>query len=536
MSSALKSSFNNILLADQVALLYRAASFSNLFTLIIAGVFLTIQAPYLSPLQMLLWAGYTLFAISFRQLVTISYRRDKAKHLRAAVWRSRYLVCVALIAGIWGSAGLFITPDVSVANQVYTTFIVGGMVAGAITTLSAVLPAYILFALLSLAPLATHMLLHPDRIHIGIAVTIILYLAFLIVSARQMHRTITASLSLRYTRESEENLRQMANNSTDGILVLQDNDIVFMNNSLAEMADEATLERIITLPIANAGQRHFDLDIDDEDRPPLHWQVRCADTHWHGKPAALYTVRDVSAELVAKQAEQVSRAKSEFMSRMSHELRTPMNAILGFAQIMEIPASGELNEIQAKCVREIINSGHHLLDLITDLLDMSKIEANKIPVSLEDVDVGQCLQSVLAMFKDIPAERLQVDNRCNGHEPLMVRADPVRLRQVLTNLLSNADKYNSARGRITVTLDCDKEWLRIAIRDQGTGIDAATRQVLFKPFERGSAERTTIAGTGIGLYISRRLVELMGGEIGVDSNPGEGSSFWFTLPLTVGNT
>ncbi len=239
------------------------------------------------------------------------------------------------------------------------------------------------------------------------------------------------------------------------------------------------------------------------------------------RTAALSAARD--------EAESANRAKSEFLSRMSHELRTPMNAILGFGQLLEIDAqAGESTRSRA---REILTAGRHLLQLIDEVLDLSRIEGGRLEISLEDVALAPLLPEAASLVRAQAAARglnLEVDIRLAAAG--VVRADRTRLRQVLLNLLSNAIKYNRPGGGVRLRARPEGDGWRIEVEDDGAGLDGAQCARLFRPFERLDAARAGIEGTGIGLALSRHLVELMGGQIGVQSRPGQGSCFWVALP------
>jgi PAS domain S-box-containing protein len=236
-------------------------------------------------------------------------------------------------------------------------------------------------------------------------------------------------------------------------------------------------------------------------------------------------------------AEAASRAKSEFLSRMSHELRTPMNAILGFAQLLSMSQKDPLSVVQKERVKQIVKGGEHLLDLINEILDISRIEAGRVQISLEPVSIRASIQEALDLTAPLANQRsiqfqLSLDRDANPY----VMADRQRLKQILLNLLSNAVKYNRAGGLVAILCEpapsdgaARSAW-RISVTDTGPGISPEDVPHLFVPFERLAADQSNVEGSGLGLALARRLVELMKGQIGVESVIGQGSTFWIELP------
>jgi signal transduction histidine kinase len=238
-------------------------------------------------------------------------------------------------------------------------------------------------------------------------------------------------------------------------------------------------------------------------------------------------IQDKSQQLAA-----ASRHKSEFLANMSHELRTPLNAIIGFSDVLAQRMFGEINPKQGEYVDDIRSSGQHLLSLINDILDLSKVEAGRMELELSRFSLSEALQAVVLMVRERAAGRGIALTSDIGPDIDLVEADERKIKQVVLNLLTNAVKFTPANGRVELSATHGRDGVVVAIRDTGVGIAPADQARVFEEFAQARSGATREQeGTGLGLTLSRKFVELHGGRIWVESEVGKGSTFRFTLPL-----
>ena len=311
--------------------------------------------------------------------------------------------------------------------------------------------------------------------------------------------------------------------ATDWEGLIDPQDLAAAADGLRALPDHGVLDNVVRFRHADGSQRWIEAVVRVEpDEEGRRFLVGCF----------LDVSRTVELQAGLRQATKVatgaSEAKSKFLSRMSHELRTPLNAILGFSELLELDG---VRDDQTESLVQIQKAGRHLLDLINEVLDISRIEGEGVQLVVEPVSVADVLRDSVELLRPFAAARgVEVDLRIGDDGGVAVAADGQRLRQVLLNLLSNAAKYNRRGGTIVVKSVTGTTAIRLVVADSGRGIPSDKLHRLFQPFDRLGAESTGEEGSGLGLALSKRLVEAMGGTLGFSTRDGSGSVFWVELP------
>lgn len=368
-------------------------------------------------------------------------------------------------------------------------------------------------------------------------------------------------------QESEERYRTLVEWSPEPVVVKRAGKILYVNPSAINLfgatnaadlvgKDFLTLvhqehhQRILireeSILLTNRGTQMVHEKLLKIDGTPIDVESQSTLIMYDGEPAIHSSLRDITERMALNKilveknielqksksfAEKANNAKSDFISGMSHDLRTPLNAILGFAQLIDT-GSQALTPSQKRSIDQILKAGWYLLDLINDILDLSLIDSGKLSLTLSPISLIEVIQECGCMVESQADKHGITLSLIPPEQPLTVKADAMRLRQILNNLLSNAIKYNRQGGSVTV--DCAQrggDCVRISVRDTGEGLSRDQISELFQPFHRIGKKTSIEQGTGIGLVVCKRLVESMSGAIGVESTVGTGSVFWFELKL-----
>jgi PAS domain S-box-containing protein len=562
---------------EQVRLLYRGLRTALAGRLLVGLVFVAALWGAAPTPALLGWSAALVALTACYAAVMVAYGRRRAED-RIGSWSRAHLAGAIASGLLWGLGGWLFLPAASVELQAFVVVLYAGVTAGSLASHTASLGATLGFIYPAAVPVTLRLLVSDSPLLRALSLLVVLFLVLLTVGARRINASILGHLRLRAESdrreaalaESERRYRTLFEFSEDPMWLIVGQRFVMANAAAARCLGYGSPEELVDLhpselsperqPDGESSREKADLNIQralERGYQRFEWQHRRSSGEVfpvevtltripHRGGQALFCVwRDVTerkrVERALVQAREealaASRAKSEFLATMSHEIRTPMNSVLGMAELL---AEADLNGEEREHAEAIHGSARALLAVIDDILDFSKIEAGRLELREGPFDARRCLGDVRRVF-EVPARRkgLRIVLECEGVPAMPMVGDEGRLRQVLVNLVGNAVKFTHegevrVRAQVAPAGPPDRGWLHVEISDTGIGMDEATLRRIFEPFLQGDGSTTRrFGGTGLGLSITRRLIEAMGGGIGVESVPGKGSVFGFEIPLAL---
>ena len=547
---------NLAVLAEQTSLIYASAIKGLFATVINALILVVVLWPVISHNILLIWLVSILFISSVRSFFIYQYKTLSPSMNEAHFWMRRFLVGSIAASVIWGASSIWLFPSQDLARQVFLAFVLGGMAAGAITSLSYNKVAIYTFLSFTLIPLLVRFFHSGIDLSFAMGTMMALYFVVLFQSAKEIYIRNNENINMRISNieqqrslnESEHRYETLLDTATDAFILHDSHGKIINVNNQACKSLGYTKDELINLSVS-------DIDVDVKTgKLKEPWNkikkgenIRIESTHYR-KDGTTFPVEvavgninmghktlfSVLARDITER-KRIEKMKNEFVSTVSHELRTPLTSIVGSLGLMKGGALGELTPQGQEILTIAENNTKRLLGLVNDILHIQKIESGELDMVFEKVKVMPFLkQSIDDNYAY--AEKFGVKIILNPIEDVLyVNANKNRLMQVMANLLSNAAKFSHENGIVEVSVARRKNnIIRVSVADHGNGIAEKFYTTIFDKFtQEDSSDTRSKGGTGLGLNISKAIIEKHGGKIGFKSKVGEGATFYFDLPEFV---
>lgn len=542
--------------AKQVSQLYSAITFALVAALVNALLLVLVLSPVIDQVVLLIW--FSIFTLIFIARGITAYKYKFAKHSSedSPLWYQRYLIGSILSAIVWGSASIWLFPPDDLVHQVFLAFVLGGISAGAITSMSYTKATVYSFILLTLSPIVIRFYFSDLDLSLIMGFLLTLYLLMLLISAKRAYTLNELSISLQFEsidqknalQDNEDRYKILLETATDAFYLHdQEGHIIDVNNqsslSLGYSHDELLTMSVGDIdvgPKTNVLKENWEklsngekIQIESihrrKDGSTFPVEANIGLIQINNKNLLSVLVRDIT------ERKRIDKLKNEFISTVSHELRTPLTSIKGALGLINGGVLGELPEKTAEILKIAGNNTERLLLIINDILDIQKYESGQFVLNTAPVDVMTLINQSIeenAAYGDAYNVKFVVTNELHG---VKINADKNRLLQVMANLLSNAAKFSHKNQKVEITLNnTSVNTVRISVKDFGQGIPEAFKSKVFERFTQfDSSDTRSKGGTGLGLSITKVIVEKHGGKIDFISEEGEGTTFYIEIPIFI---
>lgn len=554
---------DSAILAEQTSQIYASVNTAIIATFINSIILAIVLWPVIEHHIIIIWLSSLILLSLVRGISAYRYKILSPSTDKAELWCQRFLIGSVLASIIWGSSSIWLFPTEDLARQVFLAFVLGGMAAGAVTSLSTIKLAVYIYLGFTLIPLLIRFFYSGTELSIAMGTMVLLYFIVLFQSANRNHNSSKQNICMRIEnikqaeelKESENRYKTLLDTATDAFFLHDVNGKFHDVNQQACHSLGYTHDELLKMSVQ---------DIEKNMGPEVLKQLwsnlkegentQVEGTHLR-KDGSSFPV-EVSLGLIKIKNEQllsvlardvterkrIEKLKNEFISTVSHELRTPLTSIRGSLGLLSGGAVGELPKEAQEMLAVAGNNTERLLFLINDLLDIQKIESEELEMKYQNIDIIPFLQQVLkdneAYSDQYKVKFVLVDSISQELKNPQVYADKARLMQVMANLLSNAAKFSHENGKVEIsTSRQDDDIIRVSVTDHGPGIPEEFQSKLFEKFTQfDSSDTRQKGGTGLGLNISKAIIEKHGGKIDFTSKEGVGSTFYIDLPALISNT